>query len=285
MIKLLLVDSNAHSCQTLAQGLKVQGYDVVTALRGDQALQLTNAESPNLILLNMTRELPVVSGWQMVGILKKTRELRSIPVVAIVDRDLSGHRLKQAGFNTYVRKPESFRHLLLRINNLLGRVFSCQLKGGGTNVKSASYTSTLMAKKIAQSQQQLEKPTVVHVEDSPADSQKMARIVHKAGFHHVVLSDSLQALPRLLEIKPQLIFLDLVMPIVSGYELCAQLRRISAFQQTPIFIVTNNNGIADRLRARITGASGFIAKPITEQYVLQALQTVQVPVAKNLVNA
>ena len=100
----------------------------------------------------------------------------------------------------------------------------------------------------------------------------MAQIIQTAGYRYVNIADPLQALPQLLELKPQLIFLDLVMPFANGYELCAQIRRISAFRATPIVIVTNNDGIADRVRAKVVGASGFLGKPIRQKQVLKVLQ-------------
>lgn len=113
---------------------------------------------------------------------------------------------------------------------------------------------------------------VLYIDDSPADSQAMENIVQAAGYRYINIADPLQALPRLLEVKPQIIFLDLVMPIANGYELCAQIRRISAFANTPVIIVTNNDGIADRVRAKVVGASGFMGKPISQQRVLKVLK-------------
>lgn len=110
-------------------------------------------------------------------------------------------------------------------------------------------------------------PKVVYVDDSPSDSRTMAAIVEKMGYQYFNIPDPLQALPKLIELKPKLIFLDLVMPIANGYEVCAQIRRITAFKKIPIIIVTSNDGIADRVRAKIVGASGFMGKPIQEKKV------------------
>ncbi|MBE9065812.1 response regulator [Leptolyngbya cf. ectocarpi LEGE 11479] len=114
--------------------------------------------------------------------------------------------------------------------------------------------------------------TILYIDDSPTDSQVMGQIVQTAGYRYMNIADPLQALPQLLEIKPKLIFLDLVMPVANGYELCAQIRRVSALRDIPIVIVTNNDGIADRVRAKVVGASGFMGKPIKQQRVLKVLK-------------
>lgn len=126
MIKLLLVDNNQDSCQILEQGLKKQGYDVITAQEGAEGIHLANVERPNFIFMNMTKDSPRVDGWRMVNILQRSPKGRSIPVFAIVDHDLNGQLLEKAGFSSYVRMPVSFRHLLLRINVLLSRVLVAQ---------------------------------------------------------------------------------------------------------------------------------------------------------------
>ena len=115
-------------------------------------------------------------------------------------------------------------------------------------------------------------PKVIYIDDSPADSRAMASIVEKLGYQYINIPDPLQALPTLIELKPKLIFLDLVMPIANGYEVCAQIRRITAFKKTPVIIVTSNDGIADRVRAKIVGASGFMGKPIQEKRILKVFK-------------
>jgi two-component system, chemotaxis family, response regulator PixG len=115
-------------------------------------------------------------------------------------------------------------------------------------------------------------PRIIYIDDSPADSRAMCEIVEELGYQYTNIPDPLQALPLLIEYKPKLIFLDLVMPIANGYEVCAQIRRISSLREIPVIIVTSNDGIADRVRARIVGASGFLGKPIQQTKVAKVLK-------------
>ena len=112
---------------------------------------------------------------------------------------------------------------------------------------------------------------VVCIDDSPQVCELMRSIITDAGYRFIAIQDSTQALPRLLENKPDLIFLDLVMPKVNGYEVCGQIGRISSLSKTPIVILTSKDGLLDRLRSKVVGASEFICKPITKESIDSSL--------------
>lgn len=115
-------------------------------------------------------------------------------------------------------------------------------------------------------------PLIAYIDDSSRDSQIMGQILTKAGYRYINQQDSVLALPMLLEHKPSLIFLDLVMPIANGYEICAQIRRTSLFKDTPVIIFTGNDGIVDRVRAKIVRSTEFLTKPIDQNKVLSVVQ-------------
>ncbi|MEM9264780.1 MAG: response regulator [Cyanobacteria bacterium P01_F01_bin.13] len=112
---------------------------------------------------------------------------------------------------------------------------------------------------------------IVYVDDSLADSHKMATIIESAGYRYSNISDPLEALKKIVKLKPKAIFLNLMMPVVNGYELCAQIRRMPVFKETPIVMVADGGRIADRMRAKMVGASEFVSKPIKPKTVLQSL--------------
>ncbi len=115
-------------------------------------------------------------------------------------------------------------------------------------------------------------PLVACVDDSPQVCALMESIVKRAGYRYVSTQDSVIAVSLLLQEQPDLIFLDLIMPIVNGYEVCKQLRRVKRFKAVPIAILTGNDGAIDRVRAKVVGASDFIAKPIREERIMATLR-------------
>lgn len=109
------------------------------------------------------------------------------------------------------------------------------------------------------------------IDDSPLICQALEKVVTEAGYHFVSEMDGLRAIAFLLSRKPDLIFLDLVMPNTNGYEICSQLRKLSYFKTTPIVILTGNDGILDRVRAKMVGSTDFISKPVQPDIVLQTI--------------
>lgn len=110
------------------------------------------------------------------------------------------------------------------------------------------------------------------VDDCPLMLKVMKKIITKAGYEFVGIQKSILALSTLIEREPDVIFLDVDMPIVNGYEICAQIRRIPKLKDTPILILTGRDGLVDKIRAKLLGSSEFITKPPENAKVLSAIE-------------
>ncbi|MEH1924837.1 response regulator [Nostoc sp.] len=115
-------------------------------------------------------------------------------------------------------------------------------------------------------------PLVACVDDSPQVCKMLEDIITSNGLRFVKIQDAVQALPTLIQDKPDLIFLDLIMPVASGYEICTQLRRISTFSNTPIIILTGSDGLLDRVRAKVVGSTDFLTKPVVADKVMSIVR-------------
>ncbi len=115
-------------------------------------------------------------------------------------------------------------------------------------------------------------PLVLCIDDSPQVGYIMEQILMPLGYQVLTLQDPVEALSVIMRRKPAFIFLDLVMPVVNGYELCSQVRRVSSLKSIPIVILTGNDGVIDRVRAKMVGATDFMGKPVVPDKVLQLLQ-------------
>ncbi|MEC4894187.1 MAG: response regulator [Oscillatoria sp. PMC 1051.18] len=113
---------------------------------------------------------------------------------------------------------------------------------------------------------------VACIDDNAEICRSVEAIVTEFGFRFLGIQETLQTIPLLVKNKPDLIFLDLVMPIANGYEICAQIRRVESLRDIPVVILTACDGIIDRLRAKMVGASGFLSKPVNAEKLLSELE-------------
>lgn len=117
------------------------------------------------------------------------------------------------------------------------------------------------------------RPLIACVDDSPTVSYMMKQVLTTANYRFLSITNSTRAISVLIEQKPDLIFLDILMPDINGYELCRKLRQVSAFKQTPIIFLTSSDGIIDRLRAKIVGSSGFVSKTVDAWQLLNIIKS------------
>ncbi|MDJ0715172.1 MAG: response regulator [Prochloraceae cyanobacterium] len=132
------------------------------------------------------------------------------------------------------------------------------------NSSSGSKTSSKSASRY--------KPLIVCIDDSPQIIKVMETIIRNAGYRFIGIEQALQAIPTLVSSSPDLIFLDIGMPIVNGYEICNQLRRVSKLKNIPVIMLTGQDGIIDRVRAKVAGASDFLSKPIDTSKILNTAE-------------
>jgi chemotaxis family two-component system response regulator PixG len=116
------------------------------------------------------------------------------------------------------------------------------------------------------------KGLIACIDDSPTVGKALESILHPLGYELFSILDPLQGFSQLLERRPNLIFLDLVMPNTNGYELCSFLRKSEAFRDLPIVMLTGHDGVIDRLRAKVAGSTDFLSKPPDSTKVIQVVQ-------------
>ena len=109
------------------------------------------------------------------------------------------------------------------------------------------------------------------VDDSPVACQALEKVICSQGYSFVGIQDGLKALALFLKNKPNLIFLDLMMPIINGYELCAQIRKTPSLKNVPVVILTGRDGLVDRMRAKMVGSTDFLSKPVGEKDLLNVI--------------
>jgi two-component system, chemotaxis family, response regulator PixG len=123
-------------------------------------------------------------------------------------------------------------------------------------------------------------PLIACIDDSLLIYQSLERILSANGFRHYGVQDPLKIMPSLIRNKPDFIFLDLLMPITNGYEVCEQIRKTPSLKHIPVIILTGKDGLIDRMRSKMVGANGFLGKPVEAESVLQMIDKYLVGVNK-----
>lgn len=113
--KILIADDNALNREIMHRRLEREGFNVVLASTGKEALALARAERPTLILMDMS--MPMMNGWDATRHLREDESLRHIPVIALTANALTGDRERslEAGCDEYESKPVDFTSLLKKI--------------------------------------------------------------------------------------------------------------------------------------------------------------------------
>ena len=113
----------------------------------------------------------------------------------------------------------------------------------------------------------------VLVVDDSNTIRRSAEIFLKQGGHEVLLAeDGFDALSKVNDYQPNLIFCDILMPRLDGYQTCAIIKRNPRFSSVPVVMLSSKDGVFDKARGRMVGAQDYLTKPFTKEQLLQAVQ-------------
>jgi DNA-binding response OmpR family regulator len=130
-----------------------------------------------------------------------------------------------------------------------------------TVASAIDFLGTLFDRNGRPSDSRLAEASVLVVDDEAIARRAIGYALEKARLRSVAISDPLQALQLLPEKTFDLVFLDVDMPTMNGYELCTQLRTLPAYKKTPVVFVTSLNDFETRVNSSMSGGNDFIAKP------------------------
>ena len=113
----------------------------------------------------------------------------------------------------------------------------------------------------------------VLVIDDSNTIRRSAEIFLKQGGHEVMLAeDGFDALAKVNDYQPDLIFCDILMPRLDGYQTCAIIKRNAKFASVPVVMLSSKDGVFDKARGRMVGSQDYLTKPFTKDHLLQTVQ-------------
>ena len=231
---ILVIDDDPEACELIERNLTKDGFSVVTTTSGEQGLRLAHEIQPAAITLDVM--MPDMDGWSVLRALKADPVLRHIPVIMLTMMD-DRSRGYSLGAVDYLTKPVDRKQL----RKTLSRYYR--------DVNSSS---------------------VMLVEDDIKTRDMMARTLEKAGWNVSEAGNGQEALDLLSVKLPDLILLDLMMPVMDGFGFLAEMRVRPELQHIPVIVVTARDLTPDD-RQRLSGQVEQVLEksPYTREQLLE----------------
>jgi PAS domain S-box-containing protein len=231
---ILVIDDDPRACELIERNLTKDGFSVVTATSGEQGLRLAHDIQPAAITLDVV--MPDMDGWSVLRALKADPVLRHIPVIMLTMMD-DRSRGYSLGAVDYLTKPVD--------REQLRKTLSRYYRDGKSS-------------------------TVMLVEDDLEIRDMMARTLKKAGWDVSEAGNGQEALDLLAVKSPDLILLDLMMPVMDGFGFLAEMRVRPDLQHIPVIVVTAMDLTPDD-RQRLSGQVEQVLEksPYTREQLLE----------------
>ena len=139
-------------------------------------------------------------------------------------------------------------------------------------VALAALTSRVQGDEVDQtSDGDLNGVKVMVIDDSKTIRRTAETLLRKEGCEVVTATDGFEALSKISDQQPQIIFVDIMMPRLDGYQTCALIKKNSKFHATPVVMLSSKDGLFDRARGRMVGSDQYLTKPFTKESLLKAV--------------
>lgn len=112
---------------------------------------------------------------------------------------------------------------------------------------------------------------VMVIDDSNTIRRSAEIFLAQAGYQVLLAEDGFDALAKIADHHPDLIFVDIMMPRLDGYQTCALIKKNPKFSGTPVIMLSSKDGLFDRARGRMVGSDEYLTKPFTKDSLLKAV--------------
>ena len=113
---------------------------------------------------------------------------------------------------------------------------------------------------------------VMVIDDSKTIRRTAETLLKREGADVVTATDGFEALSKIADHQPQIVFVDIMMPRLDGYQTCALIKNNQMFKQTPVIMLSSKDGLFDKARGRIVGSEQYLTKPFTRDELLSAIR-------------
>ena len=261
---ILIVDDNASNCRLLQDIFRQMDVDSMTATSGQEALRIINSfrrQGRNFDLIITDYQMPGMDGIALVREIKSVLTGPSQPFILMlssIERNIYREEAKDIGIDMFLTKPVRVEQL----NQILAGIFEDR---GRPRPESNGHNTAPVSARREQS--------IMVVEDDAINMLLITEVLTKMGFSVISAGDGRQAIQRLETHTPCLIFMDINMPEMDGFEATSRIRELPAPKcDIPIVALTADAMKEDRERCLAAGMNNFLAKPFRLEEVKQLLE-------------
>ena len=112
---------------------------------------------------------------------------------------------------------------------------------------------------------------VLVIDDSNTIRRSAELFLRQAGYEVILAEDGFDALSKITDYEPQVIFVDIMMPRLDGYQTCALIKQNARLKSTPVIMLSSKDGVFDRARGRLAGSDRYLTKPFTKEALIEAV--------------
>ena len=113
---------------------------------------------------------------------------------------------------------------------------------------------------------------VMVIDDSNTIRRSAEIFLNQAGCEVILAQDGFEALSKITDHQPDVVFVDIMMPRLDGYQTCSLIKRNARYRTTPVIMLSSKDGLFDRARGRMVGSDEYLTKPFTKDTLLKAVR-------------
>ena len=122
-------------------------------------------------------------------------------------------------------------------------------------------------------EEELQGVKVLVIDDSKTIRRSAENLLTKEGYDVITATDGFDALAKIADARPEINFVDIMMPRLDGYQTCALIKNNSEFKATPVVMLSSKDGLFDKAKGRIVGSDQYITKPFSRDELLGTIRT------------
>ena len=267
--RVLVVDDVPANVKLLEAKLSAEYYEVITAVNGQQAIEVAEAEMPDIILLDVM--MPIMDGFTACRKLKENSRLRHIPVIMVTALDQPSDRVRGllSGADDFISKPIKNNPLFPRVRSLIRlKMMTDELRARditGQNLGLADLPNWEDGGDIM--------GRILIVDDQVRSSARISGALNEAGHDARVVDDSTEALRLARAGSFDLIIVSLSMRNYDGLRLCSQFRTAEETRTVPLLIIVEDPEDSRLARGLDMGINDYLVRPIESNELFARVRT------------